>query len=172
MILTHLGLIVLISCVRLCLSEFSRESTAFTENNEIPDRYVYSLGNQCSGENYSPHLSWSNAPPETISFAIYVLDPDGGNWLHWLQFNIPSTTSSLNEEISGPNDVGVKAMNSFHTYGYGGPCPPSGTHCYVFTILALDITLSLSSETIFSEFQDAVKDHILDEAKLTGLRTY
>ena len=77
---------------------------------------------------------------------------------------MPSSVSSLNEEISGPRSDGVKAMNSFYTRSHRGPCPRSRSHCHVFAAHASDVPLSISDETTFPRFQDAAKDHILDEA--------
>jgi phosphatidylethanolamine-binding protein (PEBP) family uncharacterized protein len=82
-------------------------SAAFTEGANISDRYTFFMPGQCVGENYSPPLAWENAPMGAQSFAILVIDPDGGNWTHWLQFNIPAQTSSLPEAVGGPQ-IGVK----------------------------------------------------------------
>ena len=70
---------------------FHITSAAFGEGETFTTRYSYAMGSQCSGENYSPLLGWSGAPAETESFAITVVDPDGGNWV---LFNIYSKLRS------------------------------------------------------------------------------
>jgi Raf kinase inhibitor-like YbhB/YbcL family protein len=135
----------------------------------MSDRYTYSMFGQCGGENYSPALAWTGAPAGTKSFVITVIDPDGGNWLHWLQFNIPADATSLPEAVGGP-EVGVKGKNSFGSLGYGGPCPPSGTHHYIFTLYALDATLDLKEGAQLNDLTKAMDGHILAQAQLTGIK--
>ena len=136
----------------------------------MADKYTYKMGGQCDGENYSPTLAWTGAPAETGSFAVTLVDPDGGNWVHWVQFNIPAEVTSLPETIAGPA-VGVKGNNGFYSLGYGGPCPPGGTHHYVFTLYALDTALELDEGATLNAVLAAMEGHILAEAQLTGLRT-
>lgn len=152
------------------MSAMTLTSAAFSEGGMIPDRYTYNLGSQCNGDNFSPPLAWTGVPAGTQSFAVLVVDPNGRNWVHWLQFNIPANVTSLLEAVSGPN-VGVKGENDFGEPGYGGPCPPSGTHRYVFTLYALDTTLSLSEGASRADFESAIKGHVLATAQLVGLRS-
>jgi Raf kinase inhibitor-like YbhB/YbcL family protein len=154
----------------IVMSNMTLTSSAFSEGGMIPDPYTYNLGGQCQGDNFSPPLAWVGAPAGTQSFAILMIDPDGRNWLHWLQFNIPASVTSLPEAIGGPV-MGIKGINDFDEPGYGGPCPPSGTHHYVFTLYALDTTLSLSEGASRADFESAIKGHILGTATLTGLRS-
>lgn len=149
---------------------FTLTSTAFSEGQTIPQKYTYTLTGQCSGQNYTPHLAWSNAPGGVKSFVISVLDPDGGDWIHWVQFNIPASTTSLAEEING-STTGIKGKNDFGENGYGGPCPPDGTHRYIFTLYALDTTLSLQEGATLSQVNAAMTGHILGQAVLTGLKS-
>ena len=150
--------------------QFALTSTAFAEGESIPDPYTFNLGIQCGGENISPQLSWSGAPDGAQSFALLMVDPDGGDWVHWVQFNIPAEVSELPEAVGGP-EIGIKGRNSFGQLGYGGPCPPGGTHRYIFTIYALDTRLSLSEAATQSDVESGMEGHILGEAQLTGLRS-
>lgn len=158
------------SCIPASPVGFVLTSSGFSEGGTIPDKYVYRLEGQCNGDNFSPPLSWTGAPDGTQSFAILVTDPDGGDWVHWLQFNIPASMTSLPESVGGPG-TGIKGTNNFGESGYGGPCPPSGTHRYIFTLYALDMTLSLSEGASRTQFESAIDGHVLGKAQLTGLRS-
>jgi len=149
---------------------FTLTSSAFTDNGIIADLYTYSMGSQCNGENFSPPLNWSGAPEGTVSYLLTMIDPDGGNWVHWLLVNIPADTTSLEEVINGP-ETGTAGRNSFGGNGYGGPCPPSGTHRYVFTLYALDATLDVAPGVTLREVTPLIQDHILGQCQLTGLRS-
>ncbi len=149
---------------------FSLSSTAFEEGGAIPTKYTYRLPGQCNGQNFSPPLVWMGVPAGTVSFAIIMVDPDGGDWVHWVQFDIPGDATGLPEAIAAP-DTGVKGINDFRELGYGGPCPPSGTHTYVFTLYALDATLSLPEGATKAQAEAAMAGHILGQARLTGRRS-
>jgi Raf kinase inhibitor-like YbhB/YbcL family protein len=150
------------------LPPLSLTSTAFKEGETIPNKYTYMLGSQCNGENYSPPLSWVGTPAGTQSFTVIMHDPDGGNWVHWVQFNIPSDQSSLPETVGGP-EIGIKGINSFQNVNYGGPCPPSGTHKYIFTLYALDSLLSLPEGAMKVQVEIAMQGHILQQVQLMGI---
>lgn len=143
------------------------ESSAFTENGMIPAKYT------ASGGNISPPLSWKSAPANTKSYAIICQDPDakGGNFTHWIIFNIPANTTQLKEGIPPKEALenGAKqGKNDFGKIGYSGPNPPSGVHRYVFTIYALDTLLNLNGEISKDDFLKASHKHILSQGQLTG----
>jgi Raf kinase inhibitor-like YbhB/YbcL family protein len=60
-------------------------------------------------------------------------------------------------------------------YGYDGPCPPwndSIVHHYVFTLYALDIArVPVEGKFGGQQVRDAIRGHILAEAKFVGLYT-
>ena len=137
------------------------KSEDFEDNNSIPSEFT------CDGRDISPQLSWEDVPPETRSFALSVTDPDapGGTWIHWLVYDIPRAVRSI-ERSSLPK--GAKEVeNDFGKEEYGGPCPPYGTHRYIFTIYALD-TEHLEGVNKHNFF-DKVEDHTLDKTVLKGL---
>jgi len=143
-------------------------SPNFQEGGEIPARFA------CHGKNMSPALSWQGAPANTKSFALILSDPDAPfrTFIHWVYYNLPSGTTQLPEGI--PMDLpqlpdgSLQGMNSFDMLGYGGPCPPGGTHRYVFTIYALDEMLDLKPKASEKALQRAMQGHILAEGKLMG----
>ncbi|HCM68304.1 MAG: hypothetical protein A2898_01835 [Candidatus Kerfeldbacteria bacterium RIFCSPLOWO2_01_FULL_48_11] len=137
------------------------KSLDFSHNDLIPARFT------CDGKNSSPHLTWYEAPEKTLSYALSCKDPDapGGNWDHWLIVNIPRSVT----EIPQGQTAGEEIENDFGQTNYGGPCPPSGTHRYVFTIYALSVE-RLEGVTK-EDFVEKVKEHSLDSAELIGLYT-
>ncbi len=142
-------------------SSLQLTSSAFSDNGAIPEEY------SCEGQNISPPLSWSNAPSGTKSFALVAEDPDApkGTVTHWMVLDIPASTTSL--RAGGALPQGAMAMkNTKGKAGYMGPCPPSGTHHYVFTLYALDqSTVKAANPT---ELYNAVQGHVLAQGKLTG----
>ena len=142
-------------------------SSAFSEGEMIPTRYT------CDGPDVSPDLSWSGVPETAKSLALICDDPDApmGTWVHWVLFNIPSGASGLPAEI--PSVAALESgarhgTNDFRRLGYGGPCPPGGTHRYFFKLYALDTELNLDSGITKDQLLEAMQDHILAEAQLMG----
>jgi Raf kinase inhibitor-like YbhB/YbcL family protein len=144
---------------------FKLISSAFEEGKPIPIKYT------CDGSNVSPALSWSGAAEKTISFALIMDDPDApmGTWVHWVMYNIPDTVISLEEAVNVSKINAIDGLNSWTEKGYNGPCPPGGTHRYIFKLYALDKTLAPKETMDKDELVEAMKGHILSEATLTGL---
>src|SRR5258708_311107 len=120
---------------------FTLTSTAFKEGQSIPRQHT------CDGVNVSPALEWSGAPPSAKTFAIICDDPDApsGTWVHWVLYNLPTDRIGLVENVPATEKVpgdGLQGTNDFKKIGYGGPCPPSGTHHYFFQLYALAGDLS------------------------------
>ena len=142
-------------------------STAFAEGENIPSRFT------CDGDDLSPALAWTGVPEAAQSLVLICDDPDApmGTWDHWVMFNIPASVTGL-PEITGGQDLKdqgiVEATNSWSRTGYGGPCPPSGTHRYYFKLYALDGELSLNSTATKQDVEQAMGGHILDQTQLMG----
>jgi Raf kinase inhibitor-like YbhB/YbcL family protein len=137
-------------------------SSAFTESQSIPRQFT------CQGDDRSPDLAWTGAPAGVQSYALIMDDPDapGRTWVHWVVYDLPADLTGLSEGV-GP-DVGTQGTNSWSRTGYGGPCPPSGTHRYFFKLYALDTTLDLDAGASKNEVLDSMSGHILAEAQLMG----
>lgn len=150
--------------------EMDLNSQAFRPGGMIPAKYT------CDGANISPPLTLPDPPAGTKSFALIMDDPDApvGTWVHWVIWNIPATTRALEENVpktaSLPNGT-RQGTNDFKRIGYGGPCPPSGTHRYFFKLYALDSTLNLPPETTKSVLEDTMRRHILGQSELIGKYT-
>lgn len=143
------------------------QSSAFDANHEIPTRYT------CEGEDISPPLSWEGAPPGTESLALIVDDPDAPDpaaprrtWVHWLVYNLPPTTQSLDASASLPPGA-LEGVNDFQKTSYGGPCPPIGRHRYFFKLYALDEKLSLMRPNK-AQLVEAMQGHVLAQTELIG----
>lgn len=135
-------------------------SPNFKNKEAIPPKFT------CQGDDINPALVISDIPKTAKSLVLVVDDPDAPSevWIHWVVFNIPVQTYI--EENSVP---GLQGINSFHKLGYGGPCPPSGTHRYYFKIYALDKMLDLPEAVSLKDLEEAMKNHILDKGQLIGL---
>jgi Raf kinase inhibitor-like YbhB/YbcL family protein len=146
-------------------------SPAFGEGGMIPKAYT------CDGANRSPPLAWSGVPSPARSLALVCDDPDApsGTWSHWVLFNLPPEVRSLREGLPPDDPLGLVAgtpvrqgENDFGKIGYGGPCPPGGTHRYRFRLFALDTMLELKAGATRSTLIEAVKGHVLAHGLLTG----
>ncbi len=142
-------------------------STAFANEASIPTEFT------CSGIDLSPALSWTEPPAKTKSFAIIMDDPDAGStpWVHWVIFNIPATARGLDEGLPTDaklSDGSIQGRSSAYSTGYQGPCPPSGTHHYVFKLYALDSMLDLDESANKSLLLAAMEGHVLANSELIG----
>lgn len=138
-------------------------SQAFLDNQNIPVKYT------CDGDSINPPLEFTDVPKTAKSLALIMEDPDApnGTWFHWLVWNISPDVSHIAE-----NSVPAGAVQGQGSSGqnvYGGPCPPSGTHHYIFTLYALDTKLTIPSYSTADKLQQAMQGHIISQAQLTGL---
>ena len=135
------------------------QSSAFSHNGHIPSKYT------CEGENINPPIEIGDVPDDTKALALIVEDPDApsGVFTHWVVWNIlPSDT------IEEKTRAGISGMNDFHKTGYGGPCPPSGTHRYYFRVYALDKMLRISAGESKNALLEGMQGHILAFGEIMG----
>ena len=136
-------------------------SSAFENNGTIPSEFT------CDGNNVSPPLSISDVPKNAKSLALIMDDPDTpvGTFTHWTVWNISPQKSefSKGEKINLP-----QGRTSFGKQGYGGPCPPSGTHRYFFKLYALDKIFDIENGTSRKDLESAMNDHIITQSVLVG----
>jgi Raf kinase inhibitor-like YbhB/YbcL family protein len=147
---------------------FELTSTAFAAGESIPRKYT------CDGQDISPPLQWKDPPEGTQSFALIVDDPDAprGTWVHWVLYNLPPSARALPEALSSDADLpdgSRNGQNSWQRLGYGGPCPPSGTHRYFFKLHALDAQLNLAAGGSKEELLRRMEGHILATAETMGV---
>jgi Raf kinase inhibitor-like YbhB/YbcL family protein len=150
---------------------FALRSSSFSPDGSIPKKYT------CEGDDVSPPLAWSNAPPGTKSFALIVDDPDAPDpkaprmtWVHWVLYNLPASASALPEGVAAAAlPAGTRqGLNDWKRPGYGGPCPPIGRHRYFHKLYALDVVLPDLKTPIKGQLEQAMKGHILAQAELIG----
>lgn len=142
-------------------------SKAFTDGGMIPNRYT------CDGEDISPPLAWRGVPDGTRSLALTCDDPDAPvkTWVHWVLFNLPPDGGLLPEGVppwKSLSDGIRQGHNDFGRIGYGGPCPPGGTHRYYFRLYALDTVLELPAGINKEQLLQGMEGHVLAEGRLMG----
>jgi Raf kinase inhibitor-like YbhB/YbcL family protein len=146
-------------------------SPSFQEGGMIPKTYT------CDGEDRSPPLEWSGVPDSARSLVLICDDRDAprGTWAHWVVFNIPPEVKSFGEGLTpeetlklGAELTARQGKNDFGKIGYGGPCPPSGTHRYFFRLYALDAAPELGTGPTRPHVLKAITGHILAEGRLMG----
>lgn len=138
-------------------------SAAFSENRDIPQEYT------CDGENINPPLLITDIPEKAKSLVLIIDDPDApqGTFTHWIVFNIDPKIEEIGEDEIP--EGGIEGINDTSEKGYIGPCPPVGTHHYIFHLYALDKTLDLKGIVDRADVDEAMSGHIIAEVQLTGL---
>lgn len=143
-------------------------STAFIMGAVVPPKFT------CKGENVSPPLMWGQVPDKTRSIVVICDDPDsaGGDWVHWLLFNVPPETQKLDEHVPATPELvsgAIQGLNDYDKNCYMGPCPPPGKpHRYYYKVYALDIKLSLTTSARKPDVLEAMEGHVLAQGQLMG----
>lgn len=136
-------------------------SPFFTDQGTIPAKYT------CTGANVNPPLTFSEIPPGTESLVLIIDDPDAQDWVHWILFDMDPSVHFIDQDTI-PRSA-TEGTTSFGTQGYGGPCPPSGTHRYFFKVYALNIKLLLPGTVTKAEVEAKMQGHVLQQAELVGV---
>lgn len=138
-------------------------SPAFKNKDRIPEKYT------CDGININPPLFISDVPIGAKSLALVVEDLDApfGIFIHWIICNIDPGTTEIKEN-SIPKGAKL-VLNDLKKLNYGGPCPPSGIHRYVFKLYALNTRLVLQQDISIDEFRKILKSYTITKANCVGL---
>jgi Raf kinase inhibitor-like YbhB/YbcL family protein len=148
-------------------------SVALTDGGMLDTKNANSANN-CGGGNVSPPLAWSGAPAGTPSFAVVMIDPDGGKGLgsvHWVAYGIDPSVTSLAEGEGGVPSQKCVGGNNGASMVYRGPCPPAGDqpHHYVIGVYALDLAPNALQPGLTRDaFLEAIRGHNLAEASIVG----
>ena len=144
-------------------SAFVLTSTSFGEGDAIPREFT------CDGTNTSPPLSWTGVPSGAGALVLVVDDPDARGFVHWIALDLVGTDGNLPKGISPTADTPQQGRNDFGKAGWGGPCPPSGTHRYRFTLTAIAEPLGLEGKPSGADVAAALAEaEVLEEATLSG----
>jgi Raf kinase inhibitor-like YbhB/YbcL family protein len=137
-------------------------SPAFQHEQPIPSRYT------CDGDDQPPPLAWDGVPADAAAVALIVDDPDAprGTFVHWVLLDMPTATTQLDTDALPAS--AVQAKNSAGRASYFGPCPPSGTHHYRFTIYALSQPTGLRDGAELDEALRAVESTATANGRLVG----
>ena len=148
--------------------ELKLSSGAFANGAPMPAKHTG------DGLNVSPSLAWTEPPPATVGFVLIVDDPDapGGNWVHWVLYDVPGRVRSLGEDIPKKDLVlgaAKQGRNDFHQVGYDGPAPPPGRpHRYIFPLFAIDALTGLPPGATKRDVVKKIQGHVLATAKVTA----
>jgi Raf kinase inhibitor-like YbhB/YbcL family protein len=144
------------------IGSLSVTSPSFAGGAAIPEQF------SCKGENVSPPLQWSGIPSDARSVALVVDDPDApsGTFTHWVVFNIDPQQSSIGKD-EVPKGA-RQAKNSAGHASYDGPCPPSGTHHYRFTVSVLRSPLTVPDGADTARVLSAIRSKTTARGGLTG----
>lgn len=140
-------------------------SPAFEAGAAIPIRH------SCEGEDISPPLAFDVDIAGVGSLALIVDDPDAPRarpWVHWVLYNIPPSTTALPEGANAAVLGARVGTNDWQRTGWGGPCPPSGEHRYLFTLYAIDQMLPALGQPTRTKLMRAMAEHVLGSAQLVG----
>lgn len=151
---------------------FILSSPSFTHLGQIPEKHT------CDDHDLSPELIWTGTPENTRSLVLIVDDPDAPDpaapkltWVHWVLYNLPPTISGLPENVLDKDlPAGtLQGLNNWDRTGYGGPCPPIGTHRYFHKLYALDSILPDLKHPTKDVLEKAMHGHVIEQAELIGL---
>jgi Raf kinase inhibitor-like YbhB/YbcL family protein len=108
-------------------------------------------------------------PSGAGALVLFVDDPDGHDWVHWSVLDLAGKDGELPEGVSPTAERPQQGQNDFRKVGYGGPCPPSGTHHYRFTLYALAKPLGLDGHPDGAAIRRALQSaDVLAKVTLTG----
>ncbi|MEP7308602.1 MAG: YbhB/YbcL family Raf kinase inhibitor-like protein [Acidobacteriota bacterium] len=153
-------------------------TSAWEDGGVIPDKYTQAAGPMA----VSPELKWTQVPPGTQSFALLLHDPEPvlnkGSKMditHWLIWNIPPTSTGLQEAVAQGELPDGSRQVSLRGNGYMGPGAPAGPyHHYTFELYALDTKLDVPQGTpqqaadTRTAVVNAMDGHVLGKAVLVA----
>lgn len=139
-------------------------SSAYANGEPIPSRYT------CDGVDASPPLAFADLPAGAKAIALVMDDPDAprGTWTHWTFWNLPTTTTKLMEGQDVTKLGARQGKTDFGTSGYGGPCPPSGTHRYFIRVYAQAAPIDLAAGASVRDLVKALESTAIAWGELLG----
>jgi len=142
---------------------FRLTSNAFADGDAIPREF------SCDAANVSPPLAWTGVPAGTAALVLVVDDPDARDFVHWIVLDLAGHDGDLPKGIAPTASSPQQGRNDFGKIGWGGPCPPSGTHHYRFTLTALGAPLGLGDHPAGGDVRNALgRATVLGKVMLAG----
>ena len=133
------------------------------EGQGIPVTYT------CEGDDRIPAITWTGVPAGTVEVAVVLTDLDAEGFVHWITFGLDPAGAGIPD--GGVPDGISQALNSFGTVGYGGPCPPTGTHTYLLEVYALSQQLELSDGAPAADVLTAITASSIGLTSVSGTFT-
>jgi Raf kinase inhibitor-like YbhB/YbcL family protein len=152
---------VVASASASAVAQFAVSSPRIADGGRIPVEFT------CDGGQMSPPLEWTGVPSGTGTLALIVDDPDANGYVHWVAYGI-EPGSNLAQGISRAPGAPMEGLNSRGTVGWTGPCPPSGTHHYDFTLYALSRAVSFDQRPTAAQLRAAMKGAIIARSRLVA----
>lgn len=124
---------------------FRLTSPGMPDNSMLPPKMAgnFAKNPNCTGQNVSPSLAWTNVPDKTRSFVILWDDQAGRAGLgvsHALIYGIPAAVTAFAEGELAAAPTGGRFVPGKNLFGvhWIGPCPPKGNapQHYVMTLIA------------------------------------
>jgi len=136
---------------------FKLTTPAFTNGGDIPEEYT------CYGDGASYELDWVGAPPQTVAFALIMVDYSA-MYTHWVFYNMAGSPSG-----TLPKGAGTDSKPAYTVVvRFVKPCPPAGHRSnYVTTLYALSAKLTTKPATQ-TEVEDAIADITIASTTLSG----
>ena len=142
---------------------FRLTSSAFADGDAIPREF------SCDAANVSPPLAWTGVPAGTAALVLVVDDPDARGFVHWIVLDLAGHDGDLPKGVGPTAASPQQGRNDFGKVGWGGPCPPSGTHHYRFTLTALGAPLGLGDHPEGGDVRNALgRATVLGKVTLAG----
>lgn len=157
---------------------FTLTSSAFKDGTPLAPKNggTNKANPNCTGENVSPPLAWSNVPADTKSFALIMIDPEGQRGLgsvHTVAYGIPASVNGFAEgDLTKPSEKYVVGKIGAGVTAYTGPCTPpnTGYHHYVFVLIATDLdSKELPAGLTRDDLLVKLRGHSKGAAGLVGL---
>lgn len=139
--------------------------TDFIDKGLLPSQYT------CDGEGRFPVLKIEDIPVDTKTLVLVVDDPDAPSGVrdHILLANIPLGQEHPLIISQDTFDQWIFGQNSRSEQARWAPCPPSGTHRYVFKVYALSEKLEISSGFSKERLIELMWGKIVAQSQIVGL---
>jgi len=140
---------------------FTLSSAEWINGGSVPDTY------SCSTEGISPPLAWVNVSPQVTELALVVVDPDAGDFVHWVVTGIPLTTTSV--DAGSTPAGGIPQTNTGGETGWFPLCPPPGEiHNYQFELLGFVDPPTIDATDPAMTTVASLREQAIDQTVLLG----